>query len=153
MVQLAVWRHKEPRKLALRDAIRFELETQQSTLAHKRLRIDIDLDPEIAMTPCSAAVCAAIETVLGVAIDRSPRGGELSIIGCCTSQGIELEVADDGDETYFPRFRAFQNEDCGQLISASSSRSQVSFVGALCPQGGMAWTILLNRTQAIAKAA
>ena len=153
MVRLSIWRDSEPRKIALRDAIQFELDTQQSTLSHKRLSVDIDLDVDIGLTSCSAAVRSAIETVLGLAIHRSPRGGLVSIVGCMTSRGIEIEVADDGKDASLPRFHAFQPVDCGKLIAAPGSNAQINYYAIPCPQGGVAWTIVLKRTQSIAKAA
>ena len=153
MVRLSAWSENEPRKIALRDAIQFELDTQSSTLSHKRLRVEMDLTPDVAMTACTPEVRNAIETVLGLAIDRSPRGGILSVVGCATERGIELEIADDGDESLFPRFAAFRTTECGKLISAPGTHAAVSYYGAPCPQGGMAWTVVLKRFSAIAKAA
>lgn len=152
MVRLSVWRDSEPRKIALRDAIQFELDTQQSTLLHKRLKIEIDLEAAIALLPCSPAICSTIETVLALAIDRSPRGGTLSIVGCDTQRGVELEVADDGTQAAMPRFRAFQSREC-QPMGMGGNPSRLSYYGVPCPQGGMAWTIVLRQPQSIAKAA
>ena len=153
MVRLSIWCENEPRKIALRDAIRFELETQHSTLSHKRLKVEIDLSVDVGQATCTAEIRNAIETVLGLAIDRSPRGGLLSVVGCTTERGIELEIADEGDERLFPRFAAFRADDCGRFISAPGKHTAVSYYGAPCPQGGMAWTIVIRPTKAIAKAA
>ena len=153
MVRLSIWCENEPRKIALRDAIRFELDTQHPTLSHKRIKLEIDLAVEVGQTPCTAEVRTAIEIVLGLAIDRSPRGGLLSVVGCVTERGIELEIADEGDERLFPRFAAFRADDCGRFISAPGTHQSVSYYGAPCPQGGMAWTIVLKPSKAIAKAA
>jgi hypothetical protein len=153
MVRLSVWHDNQPRKIAIRDAIRFELETQQSTLVQKRLRIEMDLHADIAMQTCTQEVRSAIEMVLGLAIDRSPRDGVLSIIGCLTERGIELEIADDGDELKLPRFAAVRVSEWGRLVPAPRTPATVCCVGTPCPQGGMAWTMVLQRSQSAAKAA
>ena len=153
MVRLAIWRQTAPNRITVRDAIRFELETQQPRLQAKGLKIDIDLADEVALTPCADSMLTAIETVLGLAIDRSPKRGELLIVGCATRRGIEIEIADAGDESGYPRLNAFNHRDCCQLISAPPNRPGVNYYGAQCPQGGMAWTIVIKPQLAISRAA
>ena len=153
MVRLAIWRQYAPYKITLEDAIQFELQTQQPRLQLKALRIDVDLDASVASTRCSDTMRTAIETVLGLAIDRSPKRGELLIVGCTTHRGIELEIADCGDDFAFPRFTAFHHRDCCHQISAPPNCSDVSYYGAHCPQGGMAWTIVIKPQFALARAA
>jgi hypothetical protein len=153
MVRLADWRHATPRRLTVRDAIRFELETQQPRLHAKGVVVDVDLADDVGATPCTDSMLTAIETVLGLAVDRSPKRGELQIIGCATGRGLEIEIADAGDESGYPRLNAFNYRDCCQLISAPPNRPGVSYYGAQCPQGGMAWTIVIKPQQALARAA
>ncbi len=153
MVRLAVWRQSAPHRLTVRDAIRFELETQQPRLHSKGLLVEVDLSNDVGSTPCTDSMLTAIETVLGLAIDRSPKRGELQIVGCTTDRGIEIEIADAGDEGGYPRFNAFNHRDCCNLISAPPNRPGVGYYGAQCPQGGMAWTIVIKPQLALARAA
>lgn len=153
MVRLAINRQSALNPITLRDAIEFELQTQQPRLQSKNLTIELDLATAVASTICTTLVRSALETVLGLAIDRSPRRGELLISGCTTRRGIEIEIADAGEDGDFPRFHAFHRRDCQRLIPVPPNRSDLNCYGAKCPQGGMAWTIILNQQHAISQVA
>ena len=153
MVRLTSHWSRSPERCSLLETIQLELALQKQSLHSKKIRVDVDLDNDLAQAPCAPAVRSAIEHILQLAIARNPRHSELQITACTTSRGLEIEIADAGDETDFPRLNAFVPQDCRQLVELPLGPQDFELYGSSCPQGGMAWTIVVKRRAAILKVA
>jgi len=96
------------------------------------------------MTSASSNHLAAlIETLVTDSLREMPRGGELSVSGCQTANGVELEIADTGSDA----------ENRGRSLSLSAAALSCKPHWQNCPQGGAAVTIVLPFNSAIRKAA
>lgn len=108
----------------------------------------------------NAGVEDSVRRVLRRAIERCPKNGELTITSIRTERGLEVEIADSG---HIPstgeagQWVAWNPtpQDMGHVrdrITAVQSNSCDIFC-AKCPQGGLAWTIVLRPRVANLKAA
>jgi signal transduction histidine kinase len=87
------------------------------------------------------------------AVDAMPRGGELSLVACRTSAGLEIEVADSGPgvspriaDHLFEPFFTTKSSGTGlglaiveRIAQAHGGRATV----ANCPEGGAAFTLII----------
>lgn len=140
-------------KQLIRDAIA----SLQSELHRKQLLVNIDsndlLPPGIG---CSSFV-RLVETLVARAIDRSPVRGAIDITICLNAAGLEIEIADAGenstDSHCTPAF-ARGKQDHNLMVAMSSNIASGFMVWVCrCPQGGTAVTVRLPLARALAVAA
>jgi len=155
MVKFAVGTHWHPPKDSLQQAVASAVGRLRRRLRDKDLTLELDLDPEVRATPCPSGVEFAVQQLLVTAIEHSPPHSELLVSACRTVRGVEIEVADDGPSAAKPS-NAFQPCDQAGLLSSDSVRgwlSALEFYCTRCPQGGVAWTIVLPHSLAAVRAA
>jgi len=94
------------------------------------LEMDIESDLPI---PCDKGRTADLIAALAQqALAAMPDGGDLMITGCRTSSGIELEIADSGNDV--------KHRERHLPIAAAAIQADLEWKN--CPQGGVAVTIL-----------
>ncbi len=153
MVRLAMWQFDREDWSTLQETLQRRLASQQPCLHQKRVAIQLELDRALESTACSPTIQAAVERVLDLAIARAPQQSQLLITACPTRHGLEIEIADDGDESLLPRCNAFSPYDCREFIQLAGSQQDYDVYGITCPQGGLAWTLVIKRRAVQAKAA
>lgn len=84
-----------------------------------------------------------VETLVNDSLREMPDGGELTVSGCQTANGVELEIADTGSDA----------EHRGRSLSLSAAALGCKPHWQNCPQGGAAVTIVLPFSNAARKAA
>ena len=126
----------------LQDSIR----GLQSAIAAKRLQVQIDIQ-DVAESTCSGRLASGIRQVLRRAVFRSPLESKIEICAVETQQGLEVEIADSGSES-FEEVNARGAFTRPQIASREMDlrASQESIEGPIlnclpCPQGGLAWTL------------
>lgn len=93
--------------------------------------LEMDVDVNIPI-PCDQEKTAELIVALsGQALKAMPDGGDLTITACETQKGIELEIADSGED--------FHDRQRTLPISAAAIKADLSWLD--CPQGGVAVTI------------
>ena len=103
------------------------------------LELDIESDLPI---PCEKGRAAdLIAALTQQALTAMPDGGDLMITGCQTPNGIELEIADSGDDVH--------HRERHLPIAAAAIQADLEWKN--CPQGGVAVTILFPPTQTSSK--
>jgi hypothetical protein len=103
------------------------------------LNIDIDL-----MTTASREhLTRLIESLITDSLREMPEGGELTVSGCQTANGVELEIADTGSDA----------EHRSRSLSISAAALGCKPHWQNCPQGGAAVTIVLPFSNVARKAA
>jgi hypothetical protein len=129
------------------------LEQLNAQIHQKSIVVAVEIDDEVMHSTCPVAIRRAIEFLLHVAVDRSPIAGDVYVTACTTPRGLEIEIADSGDDEAFPKLRAFYPQDCRPLLNFPACGAGFSVLGSLCPQGGVAWTILARKRVAYSKVA
>ncbi len=152
MVQLTNNWH-QPEQWSLLNALTNAIELRQAELCDKSVSIGLDVDPQASGAPCPVALGEAIDCIMGLAVARSPAGGDIHISLCQTGQAFEIEIADCGDDSLLPSGPAFSPQDCGHSLGLSTGRQGVEVFATACPQGGMAWTIVAQQRLAHVRAA
>ena len=130
------------------DALRPQCEAQQ-------ILVDIDVPPSLKLSADRDMVRRALLNLMLNALDVMPGGGELTITGCDTKYGVELEVADSGPglpedamATLFEPFYTTKSGGTGLGLAIVLRTAQVhggEVVAANCPQGGAAFTLKFPR--------
>ncbi|MCA9134146.1 MAG: hypothetical protein KDA45_13355 [Planctomycetales bacterium] len=138
----------------LHQVITGALERESTGLRTKRLSVDLDLEPSLVETSCSSGVAEAVGRLLRAAIERCPPQGDLQLSVSETIRGVELEIADSGRQNEPLRVNAFarcDQRDLAKFRETLSRRRTWQPVAedheiycTRCPQGGMAWTIVLG---------
>ncbi len=98
MVQLTNNWH-QPEQWSLLNALTNAIELRQAELCDKSVSIGLDVDPQASRAPCPVALREAIDCIMGLAVARSPAGGDIHISLCQTGQAFEIEIADCGDDS------------------------------------------------------
>ncbi len=104
---------------------------------------ELNIDTYLMTSASSNHLAALIETLVTDSLREMPRGGELSVSGCQTANGVELEIADTGSDA----------ENRSRSLSLSAAALSCKPHWQNCPQGGAAVTIVLPFNSAIRKAA
>ena len=143
----------QPEQLNLFNALTNAIELRQAELCDKSVSIGMDFDPQASRAPCPVALREAIERIMGLAVARSPVGGDIHISLCQTGQAFEIEIADCGDDPRVASGTAFTPQDCGKSLGLSTGRQGVEVFATACPQGGMAWTIVAQQRLSHVRAA
>lgn len=95
--------------------------------------LEVDIDFELRLPTDSASFCQLIESLVRQAIIEMPDGGEMTITGCETPTGIEIEIADTGSDV--------EQRACKLPMIAAAMAAELSWQN--CPQGGAAVTATL----------
>lgn len=99
--------------------------------------LELDIDGELPI-PCNKSRTAdLIAALTQQALAAMPDGGDLMITACESANGIELEIADSGDDV--------DRRERHLPISAAAVQADLEWRN--CPQGGVAVTILFPPTQ------
>lgn len=84
-----------------------------------------------------------VRSLVCESLDQMADGGELTVTGCLTAHGVELEIADTGDDI----------DSRGQQLSLAAAALGCKPQWQNCPQGGAAVTLVLPFSDAARKAA
>ena len=84
-----------------------------------------------------------VESLVSDSLREMPEGGELTVSGCQTANGVELEIADTGSDA----------EHRSRVLSISAASLGCKPHWQNCPQGGAAVTIVLPFSNIARKAA
>jgi hypothetical protein len=134
-------------------AIAHSLDLEQTRVDQKKLVIDIDLEQSVGVLPCGLGVVNALQRLLKLAISRCPPKGDMQVTACRTFRGIEIEIADSGNENYVPWMNAFSPCPPSLLIEGPVSRAPSKWRSGdanfdlyctHCPQGGVAWSLVFR---------
>lgn len=93
--------------------------------------LEVEVDPAIEVPTEPTATVELIRVLTRQAIAVMPEGGDLTITGCETAEGVELELADTGQEVAARERRL--------PMVAASIGAGVRWQN--CPQGGVAVTV------------
>ena len=137
------------------------LERLSSRIRSKQISVILDCDDSASRIYCSPKLTRAVECLLELAITRSPKCGEVDVTVLHSQRGIEIEVADCGSQ------HSDASESCGAFrcqpiadvprpgrsATGAALPADASLYCARCPQGGVAWTLVISESAAALKAA
>ena len=119
--------------------------------------VELDVPKDLCLSADHDMVRRAMLNLVLNALDVMPNGGELTIIGCETKYGVEIEVADSGpglpdDDTVnlFEPFFTTKSGGTGLGLALVLRTAQVhggEVCAANCPQGGAAFTLKFPKQQ------
>jgi hypothetical protein len=151
---------QQTKQATLLSVVTAELTTHQSQLRKQQVTVDLDVDPQVGATPCSQRCADLIRQLMRMAISRSPARGEIDISACRTVRGIELEIADSGTQSPVPQTNAFNRCDPVELQQSGAESASIQpdagnwdVYCMRCPQGGYAWSIVMQTPRAAVRAA
>ena len=114
-------------------------------LARQHVRLSCDVDPQLVCELPQPLVRQMLNNWIDEALSKMPSGGELDLTFVKCGQGLEIEVADsrgtDLHETQSYWYRAAQVRN-GAIVQTVAG-TEVRVETTLCPQGGIARTLLL----------
>lgn len=157
------------------DCISDVLSRFSRQIEKKQLTVEVDAENVGYDLHSPSWLYAAVESLVEHAVGRSPQGGELSITLLKSKRGVEIEVADSGSSenprvsaAFAPSSVHYDQSMSGLEWSAgfaevaadrlnSVGRSGLPSQGRLfcarCPQGGLAWTLVVPDRLAALKVA
>ncbi len=97
--------------------------------------LEVDIDTSLRIPADPSGTVDLIGALVKQSLAEMPEGGELTITGCETDRGVELEFADTGDRV--------ESRPTSFPIAASAIGAQLKWLN--CPQGGAAVTITFRR--------
>ena len=104
------------------------LHRQEVLIRQKQIKVVLDCDT--TNMQCPSDISSTLEELLLQAIARTPQQGEIDIFVVQTNSIVEIEVADSGDNT------------TGYEVKHTPKGRKL--IGRACPQGGMAWTVVID---------
>lgn len=105
--------------------------------------LELDVDTSL-LTPADASKTAELlQLLVTQALHEMPNGGDLTVTGCQTATGIELELADTGRSV----------EEREQRFPLAAASIGAALVWQDCPQGGGAVTIKFRPEFGVRRAA
>jgi len=140
------------------------LQSLAPQLAAQDIAAQIDCPLTLVASADGEMLRRAVLNLVLNALDALPTGGELMLTACCTTEGLEIEVADSGPGVPAPLLDRlfepfFTTKDSGtglglaiveRIAAAHGGRA----VAANCPEGGAAFTLIIpERTQVLERAA
>lgn len=149
----------------VREALRALVSKRHAEIQRKRLTVEIDVEHSLTDGQIGWRLQDAFERLLGLAIQRCPEDTELTVTAISTSRGTEVEIADSGanGETQHSPSKLTAFAPCeisrlpGYLNSARTSVARDDAAMELyctrCPQGGLAWTVVMREKLLVSKAA
>jgi len=108
-----------------------------------RVYFEMNIDMDLMTTASREHLQHLVESLVTDSLRQMPEGGELTISGCQTANGVELEIADTGSDA----------EHRSQSLSIFAAALGCKPHWQNCPQGGAAVTIVLPFSNAARKAA
>jgi len=115
----------------------------------QRVDVVVDVPAGLRLLADSELFDFAVDHLVSGAIAAMPYGGELTITGVATPQGVELEVADERPDTAPDVARIINDPRVQRCIGAHGGR----VMAQPCPTGGIAITLCLPRVEAVRTAA
>ncbi len=94
---------------------------------------ELNVDINLQTTANREHLTRLIESLVSDSLCEMPDGGELTVSGCKTANGVELEIADTGSDAEYR----------SRLLSISAAALGCKPHWQNCPQGGAAVTIVL----------
>lgn len=151
----------EPEQSTLLQRTHRVLHVLSERIRAKRLTIELDFDLAAASSACSMRISRALEQLIELAISRSPDCSELEITVLHSERGMEIEVADCGLATpaAWDGQGAFRTQPLAELPNSPSSSTTTDLPEnsklfcRRCPQGGLAWTLVVADRAAALKVA
>ncbi|MEM6363968.1 MAG: ATPase [Planctomycetota bacterium] len=95
--------------------------------------LEVDIDHDIRSPVDAPSLCQLLDSVIRQALLEMSDGGELTITGCQTTTGVEIELADTG--------RDVESRACKLPMIAAAMSADVRWQN--CPQGGGAVTVCI----------
>ena len=143
-------------QLHLRSLLEDIVTSLEPQLVAQDIRVAIDCSRGLIALADRDMLRRAVLNLLLNALDALPAGGELVITACCTSAGLEIEIADSGPGIALPLidrlFEPFFTTKGGgtglglaiveRIAAAHGGRATV----ANCPEGGAAFTLILPQS-------
>ncbi len=138
---------------SLGEVVAATLALEEQHLRQLLVSVELDFDADIAAANCLPVTEIAISGLMHLAISLCPQHGELQISVCKTMRGIEIEIANSCSQSGPSRTNAFTR--CDDLRSHKASRpssrfsrrpqeTQPDIYYTRCPQGGLAWTVVVH---------
>lgn len=108
----------------------------------RQVEADMDCDSECSSITVDPHLLDALSSVLRYAADCSPIGSRISVSAHSTSHGIEIEIADSSN-------LSADSARAGSFVIAKAEKDLQDTGVAMsllnCPQGGVAYSILLPK--------
>ena len=160
MVQaMGSYRQNDPQESLLHNRIREIVQRYEAEIQRKQVRLEIDLEDNCHELYCSDSIYQALDGLFGHALARCPENTELTVSAYYSGRGPEVEIGDEGPDPGLKSYGAFIAQplkhlppDALQTISRPVPPDAELFCSR-CPQGGLAWTLVLQRTVSVAKVA
>jgi K+-sensing histidine kinase KdpD len=142
------------------QVIQSVVDSLANSLKQQQIRLELDLEKHLQRLYCHANVGPMLRELVQYALDRSPPHAELSISACRTQRGIEIEVAECQplpDAARPNAFARYQPQQATQRYAAQllppAVREGCDLYCMRCPQGGQAWTLVVDSRWAVARVA
>jgi hypothetical protein len=117
-------------------AVLVESVTAPLLIEHKSpVCLELDIDTSLEVPADSGRTVDLVQTLVLQALLEMPDGGDLTITACETIHGLELELADTGNDI----------ENRIQRMPIAAAALGVHIVWQNCPQGGAAVTVTFRR--------
>jgi hypothetical protein len=150
-----------PHESTIMQSTRDILSSLANSIESKDLLVDLDIDPSAANRFCSSGVSRMVEQLIELAIARSPKHCDLGITILNTRRGLEIEISDCGSTSpdLADGLIAFRSQSIDRIpratrwVDGGKISSEAHLFGARCPQGGMAWTLVIPDRKAMLKVA
>ena len=119
----------------------------QQEIAANELTVEVDVESGLDGYVLTSELQSTLRHLLSRACGRSPNNSQILITAIDTVSGVEIEVADEGQmildgrsesDVELSSVRAFR---CRETWATNLSRGNVFCTN--CPQGGIAWTIVI----------
>lgn len=104
---------------------------------------ELDMPVDLMTTADKSRLSDLVTSLVRESLEQMPDGGELTVTGCQTAHGVELEIADTGSDI----------ESRGSRLSLAAAALGCKPQWQNCPQGGAAVTLVLPFNDAARKAA
>lgn len=104
---------------------------------------ELDMPVDLMTTADRGRLGDLVTSLVRESLEQMPDGGELTVTGCQTGHGVELEIADTGSDV----------ESRGNRLSLAAAALGCKPQWQNCPQGGAAVTLVLPFSDTVRKAA
>ena len=139
----------------LRQAIQSVLADHTQAIVTKKLQVEFEVERNARFAECRHGLTATLERLISLAIERSPVGSVLLITVLATRRGLEIEVADDGPQLKLQArpligfgSRELASFPAAGRVQVESEEASFGLFYAHCPQGGLAWTVVVPGQEA-----
>lgn len=123
------------------------IEFCESKYASKQLAIEFDIDAGLECEQMPGSTLSTIRDLVEQACERSPAGCQVLITVVETTAGIEVEVADEGQMVLGEGDSVLESAGIQARKSREAWRQVVTSTAEVfctnCPQGGVAWTVVI----------